>query len=422
MRSSIIVPAFEALARWATGGAKAQLLFAALTATKLDLDADPAKLPVRVASAAAIADLSDITVADFDGTAQGVTLVEGDRVLVKDNASPDGIIAQHGKYNGIYIVGAVTSGSAALTRDTDADTSAKMVSGTSVFITEGTYAAKVYALTTANPITLGTTALTFGAQATTMADALAGAKGAVQLAGDLAGAGSAAATPRVGKVNSTSIPATPAIGESLIASSTTSAVWSKQVGAFHTVRGICTSNMSIAAFVGVAGGTAQDGVTYAAGERVLLAGQTTPAENGIYVVGTVGAGTAPLTRAADWFTAAVLPAGSEVAVNEGTLWANTKWFATLAGAITVGTSAPAFYPRQYTVNLTAMAGSPGIKAVTTAWILSATKSAAIPVVKAPGGTPGFLSVGALTPGAGDGSFTVTSTQDETSTLQLTISN
>ena len=41
----------------------------------------------------------------------------------------------------------------------------------------------------------------------------------------------------------------------------------------------------------------QDGVTGVAGDVVLLANQTTPAECGLYVLGTVS-GTAPLTRIA----------------------------------------------------------------------------------------------------------------------------
>ena len=50
---------------------------------------------VRLASTAAVADLSSVTVADFDGAGQGVTLVAGDRVLVKDTASIDGIEPGH---------------------------------------------------------------------------------------------------------------------------------------------------------------------------------------------------------------------------------------------------------------------------------------------------------------------------------------
>lgn len=223
-------------------------------------------------------------------------------------------------------------------------------------------------------------------------------------------------------ISGTTVPATPAIGQSLIAQSTSSTAWSYQPGTYHTVRGICTSNMSTSAFVGVTGGTAQDGITYAEGERVLLAGQTTAAQNGIYVVGAVDSGTAPLTRATDWFTGAVLPEGSAVFVSKGTLWANTLWNATVAGSVTVGTTAPAFYPKSYTIVTTAMSGTPGTKAVSSQWILSATLSNALVMAKAPGGTQGILSIGTLTAGAGSGSFTVTSTANETSTLQITIVN
>lgn len=189
-------------------------------------------------------------------------------------------------------------------------------------------------------------------------------------------------------------------------------------GAQRTVRGVVTANVaSLAAFT-VAG---NDGLTYAAGERVLLAAQTTATQSGIYVVGTVATGTAPLTLATDYAAASVQPAGMEILVNEGTLFGNTKWFASLAGAITVGTSSPAFYPRKYVRVTTAMSGTPGTKALTAEWILSATKSTVTPVAKAPG-TQGFLSVGTLTAGAGNGAVTVTSTANETSTLQVTIEN
>jgi len=116
---------------------------------------------VRQASAGSVADLSDVTVADFDGAAQGITLVEGDRVLVKDTASIDGIEALDAKRNGIYIVGTVTTGKAPLTRATDADTNAEMTSGVFVFVDEGTHADTGWLLSTNDPITLDTTGLTF---------------------------------------------------------------------------------------------------------------------------------------------------------------------------------------------------------------------------------------------------------------------
>lgn len=107
----------------------------------------------------------------------------------------------------------------------------------------------------------------------------------------------------------------------------------------HRVRGIVTSNIADLAVFTVAG---NDGLTYAAGERVLLAGQSTGAQNGIYVVGTVGGGTAALTRAADWAAAAVVRPGALMHVNEGTAYADTYWMITNTGSITVATTAPVY--------------------------------------------------------------------------------
>lgn len=193
---------------------------------------------------------------------------------------------------------------------------------------------------------------------------------------------------------------------------------STQVGPTRSVRGVVFANVADLAAFTVAG---NDGLTYVAGERVLLAKQTTGTQAGVYVVGTVATGNAPLTRAADMAAGAVMPPGMEIAVNEGTLFGGTTWFATLAGANTVATSAPAFYPRKYVRVTTAMSGTPGTKGLSAEWILSASKSSVTPTVITPG-TQGFLSRGTLTAGAGDGAFTVTSTANETSTLSIVIEN
>jgi len=116
------------------------------------------KQSVKLASAASIADLSSVTVADFDGTGQGITLVEDDRVLVKDTASIDGVEALDAKRNGIYVVGVVAAGSAPLTRATDYDTSAKVVSAAN-FVNEGT-SADIAFVQTADGATLDTDSLT----------------------------------------------------------------------------------------------------------------------------------------------------------------------------------------------------------------------------------------------------------------------
>lgn len=81
-----------------------------------------------------------------------------------------------------------------------------------------------------------------------------------------------------------------------------------------------------------------DAVAMAANDRVLLAGQTTPSENGIYVWN--GAAT-PMTRATDADTSAEVTTGMTVPVSEGTS-ADTIWLLTTNDAITLGTTGLAF--------------------------------------------------------------------------------
>lgn len=83
-------------------------------------------------------------------TIDGVVLVAGDRLLVKDQAAP--------AENGIYVVAA----SGAPTRSTDADDDADVTTGMAAFVEEGTTnAGVIWALATANPIDVGVTGLTF---------------------------------------------------------------------------------------------------------------------------------------------------------------------------------------------------------------------------------------------------------------------
>lgn len=105
------------------------------------------KQSVRVASTVDIA----VATALINGsTIDGVVVATGDRVLLKNQTA--------GAENGIYVV--VASGVAS--RSTDADVSADVTSGMYVFVSEGTVSADMgYVLTTNDPITLGTTALSF---------------------------------------------------------------------------------------------------------------------------------------------------------------------------------------------------------------------------------------------------------------------
>jgi hypothetical protein len=82
-------------------------------------------------------------------TIDGIAVVAGDRVLVKDQTTASA--------NGIYIVSAT-----AWTRATDADTSAKLNTGAYVYVAQGTVNGKTsFILTTTGAITLGTTNLIF---------------------------------------------------------------------------------------------------------------------------------------------------------------------------------------------------------------------------------------------------------------------
>ena len=115
-------------------------------ATAIGIDWKPS---VRVATTA------NITLSGTQ-TIDGVAVIATDRVLVKDQTA--------GAENGIYAVAA-----GAWTRATDADTSAEVTTGISVYVSEGsTLADTGWMLTTNDPITLGTTALIFTLFGTTM--------------------------------------------------------------------------------------------------------------------------------------------------------------------------------------------------------------------------------------------------------------
>ena len=100
---------------------------------------------VRVATTANITIATALNVGD---TIDGVTLADGDRVLVKNQST--------GSENGIYTAGVTPA------RATDANISAEVTSGMFCFVEEGTVGGdNGFVLTTNDPITLDTTALTF---------------------------------------------------------------------------------------------------------------------------------------------------------------------------------------------------------------------------------------------------------------------
>jgi hypothetical protein len=124
------------------------------------------KASVRLATTGALSAFTFTSTAGgtLTGNANGALSIDGvtpsvaDRILVKDETSGNA------PYNGIFVV--TTVGSAGtpyvLTRSTDANTSAEVTDGMFTFVEEGTSLASTsWVLTTNNPITLNTTALTF---------------------------------------------------------------------------------------------------------------------------------------------------------------------------------------------------------------------------------------------------------------------
>lgn len=95
------------------------------------------------------------------------------------------------------------------------------------------------------------------------------------------------------------------------------------------VRAASTTNVTV-----TAPGTSIDGVTLAAGDRVLLKNQASAAENGIWVW---QAAASTLTRATDADTAAEL-ASAATFVREGAINADRAFVQTTDGTITVGTT------------------------------------------------------------------------------------
>lgn len=80
-----------------------------------------------------------------------------------------------------------------------------------------------------------------------------------------------------------------------------------------------------------------DGVSLAANDRILIKDQSTGAQNGIYVVTTVGTGSNGVwDRATDADADGELESGTAVFVTAGTVNADTAWVITTDGTITVG--------------------------------------------------------------------------------------
>jgi len=101
-----------------------------------------------------------------------------------------------------------------------------------------------------------------------------------------------------------------------------------------SVRAGLRSNLNLSAEV-----SQIDGVTLNDKDRVLLAGQSSAVQNGIY---TWSSATNKLTRSDDANSSFELSAGNKVYVEEGNTHAKTTWVLVTAGVITPGNTSIVF--------------------------------------------------------------------------------
>ena len=97
--------------------------------------------------------------------------------------------------------------------------------------------------------------------------------------------------------------------------------------------------------VTLSGGTPStvDGVSLNINDRILVAGQSTASQNGLYDVSIVGSGSnGTWVRTSDSNATGEINAGMIVMVTEGTEWADTSWKLITNNPITIGTTALTF--------------------------------------------------------------------------------
>jgi len=256
-------------------------------------------------------------------TVDGVSLSIADRVLVKNQTT--------GANNGLYVV---QSGD--WERTVDANTEIELL-GILVFVSEGTANGnKLFAHTTDEPLTLGTTALTFAAVDTDTGAVVGSTTPTTIQPDDAASAGASAEAARADHRHAIVAAAPSNIGFANTEGGSTSFARADHTHALvltwkNTVRAATTANITLS------GEQTIDGVSVVANDRVLVKDQSAGAENGIYV-----AASGAWSRATDADASAKLTTGAVAVVSEGTAGADTVWLLTTNDAITLDTTALTF--------------------------------------------------------------------------------
>ena len=107
----------------------------------------------------------------------------------------------------------------------------------------------------------------------------------------------------------------------------------------QATRAVTTTNITLSG-----GAPSQvDGVTLSHNDRVLVTGQTTASQNGIYYIVTLGSGSnGTWSRSTDSNQTGELLAGTIIMVTEGAVYADTQWKLITDNPIVIGTTALTF--------------------------------------------------------------------------------
>lgn len=112
-----------------------------------------------------------------------------------------------------------------------------------------------------------------------------------------------------------------------------------------------------------------DGILLVANDRVLVAGQSTGSQNGIYIVTTLGTGSnGTWTRSTDANATGEIEAGMIVMVTDGTIYSDTQWVLATNNPIVVGSTALTFQ-QNITNTGNVSAGSSGIRVLANSNVL-----------------------------------------------------
>jgi len=118
----------------------------------------------------------------------------------------------------------------------------------------------------------------------------------------------------------------------------------------QSTRVVATTNITLS------GGApnAVDGVNLSVNDRILVLGQSTGSQNGIYRVSVLGSGSnGTWVRTSDTNETGEIEAGMIVMVTEGTIYADTQWKLITDDPITVGTTALTFVQNYFANSISA---------------------------------------------------------------------